>query len=113
MNSSYQLNEQALREFVDQIGRSAAAACAMAFLTEVVLKGIINARPTKIVVENGIPAALYTIGEKDKPKAVYVSSRRERANLAPVIFFGGLYLGSRLFLEYREKNFANVSDKKF
>ncbi|MGN0666907.1 MAG: hypothetical protein ACI4KF_10325 [Huintestinicola sp.] len=110
--SNYTINEQALREFVQSIGKSAAVACTMAVLSEVVLKGIINARPTKIVVENGIPAALYTIGEKDGPRAVYVSSRREKINLTPVIFFGGLYLGSKLFLEYREKNFANVRTDK-
>ena len=72
--SSYYVDEQTLREVVELVGKTAAAACVSAFLSEVVLKSMVNARPTKIVVEDGIPAALYTIGKNDKPAAVYVST---------------------------------------
>lgn len=102
------MDEQALREIVELVGKTAAAACVSAFLSEVVLKTIISARPTKIVVENGIPAALYTINGKDGPSAVYVSSRRSRTDWKPVLFFGAVFAGCKYFLDYREKNVPNV-----
>lgn len=84
--NGYYVDEQTLREVIETVGKTAAAACISAFLSDVVLRALISSRPTKIVVEDGIPAALYTIGEHDKPKAVYVSSRRSRVDWRPVIF---------------------------
>lgn len=106
--SSYYVDEQTLREVVELVGKTAAAACVSAFLSEVVLKSMINARPTKIVVEDGIPAALYTIGKNDKPAAVYVSTRRSKVDWKPVLFFGAVFAGCKYFLDHREKNVANV-----
>ncbi len=105
---SYYVDEQSLRDIIELVGKTAAAACISSFLSEVVLKTVINARPTKIVVENGIPAALYTIGEKDKPAAVFVSSRRSRTDWKPVLFFAAVFAGCKYILDYREKNIANV-----
>ncbi|MBP1547255.1 MAG: hypothetical protein J6A37_11740 [Oscillospiraceae bacterium] len=104
----YYVDEQSLREIIELVGKTAAAACISSFLSEVVLKAAVNARPTKIVVENGIPAALYTIGEKDGPRAVFVSSRRSKVDWKPVLFFGAVFAGCKYILDYREKNVANV-----
>ncbi len=106
--SRYYADEQTLREIIELVGKTAAAACISAFLSEVVLKTIVSARPTKIVVENGIPAALYTINGSDGPKAVYVTSRRSKADWKPVLFFGAVFAGCKYILEYREKNVPNV-----
>ena len=105
---SYYVDEQTLREVIELVGKTAAAACISSFLSEVVLKAVVNARPKKIVVENGIPAALYTIGSGDKPSAVYVSSRRSKVDWKPVIFVGAVFAGCKYILDYREKNIANV-----
>lgn len=106
--NGYYVDEQTLREVIETVGKTAAAACISAFLSDVVLRALISSRPTKIVVEDGIPAALYTIGEHDKPKAVYVSSRRSRVDWRPVIFFGAVFVGCKYILDSREKNIANI-----
>ena len=101
--NGYYVDEQTLREVIETVGKTAAAACISAFLSDVVLRALISSRPTKIVVE-----ALYTIGEHDKPKAVYVSSRRSRVDWRPVIFFGAVFAGCKYILDLREKNIANI-----
>lgn len=105
---SYYIDEQTLREVIEMVGKTAAAACISAFLSEVVLKTLVSAGPTKILVEDGIPATLYTIGAKDKQSAVYVSSKRSRADWKPVIFFGAVFGICKYILDYRDKNVANV-----
>lgn len=104
----YYVDEQTLREVIENVGKTAAVACISAFLSDVVLRSLISARPTKIIVEDGIPAALYTIGEKDYPRAVFVSSKKSAADWRPVLFFGAVVAGCKLFLDYREKNFVNI-----
>ncbi len=106
--NGYYFDEQTLREVIETVGKTAAAACISSFLSDVVLRAVISSGPTKIVVEDGIPAALYTIGPKDKPKAVYVSSKRSRADWRPVIFFGAVFAACKYILDSREKNIANV-----
>lgn len=112
MNSSYFMDEQTLREVLETVGKTAAAACISTFLSEVVLKTIISARPTEIVVENGIPAALYTVDKKNGPAAVYVSARKSRADWRPAIFFGLIFAGCKYILDYRDKNVANITAEK-
>lgn len=106
--NGYYVDEQTLREVIEAVGKAAAAACVSSFLSDVVFRALVSSRPTKIVVEDGIPAALYTIGSKDGPKAVYVSSKRSKADWRPVIFFGAVFAGCKLILDSREKNIANV-----
>ncbi len=108
----YYTDEQTIREVVEIVGKTAAAACVSAFISEVVFKALVSARPTKIIVENGIPAALYTIKGSDGPKAVFVSSRRSRVDWKPVIFFGAVFAGCKYFLDNRDKNVANVKTTK-
>lgn len=106
--SGYYMDEQTLREVVELVGKTAAAACVSAFLSEVVLKGLVSVRPTKIIVENGIPAALYTVDSKKGPAAVYVSAHRSVTDWRPVLFFAAVFAGCKYFLDYRDKNVANV-----
>lgn len=106
--NGYFVDEQTLRDVVETVGKTAAAACVSAFLSEVVLKALVSARPTKIVVEDGIPAALYTIGANDAPKAVFVSSHKSRVDWKPVIFFGAVFVGCKYFLDQREQNVPNI-----
>ncbi|MCM1523034.1 MAG: hypothetical protein NC120_01135 [Ruminococcus sp.] len=106
--NGYYIDEQTLREVIETVGKTAAAACISAFLSEVVLRTIVSPHPTKIIVEDGIPATLYTIGAKDKQAAVYVSSKSSRADWKPVIFFGAVFGLCKYILDYREKNISNV-----
>lgn len=106
--SRYYMDEQTLREVIETVGKTAAAACISSFLSEVVLNTLMNKAPARILVENGVPAVLYTIGGKDSPHAVYVSSKRSRANWTPVIFFGAVFGLCKYILDYRDKNIANV-----
>ena len=62
--NGYYVDEQTLREVIETVGKTAAAACISAFLSDVVLRALISSRPTKIVVEDGIPAALYTAAQE-------------------------------------------------
>ncbi|MBS1403939.1 MAG: hypothetical protein HPZ99_02660, partial [Oscillospiraceae bacterium] len=51
--NGYYVDEQTLREVIETVGKTAAAACISAFLSDVVLRALISSRPTKIVVEDG------------------------------------------------------------
>ena len=106
----YYCDEQTLREVIEAVGKTAAAAC-ISSLLGVILSSAVNTKPTKILVEDGVPAALYTIGKNDKPSVVYVSARNQKADWKPVIFFGAVFAGCKLILDHREKNIANVSNK--
>lgn len=106
--AKYFVDEQTLREVIEMVGKTAAAACISTFLSEVVLKTLVSRRPTEIVVENGVPAALYTIDSKKGPAAVYVSARRSRADWRPAIFFALVFAGCKYILEYRDKNVVNI-----
>lgn len=106
--SGYYMDEQSLREIIEMVGKTAAAACISAALN-VAVTNLVTTRATKIVVEDGIPAALYTLdGGKKKPSAVFISTKRSRADIKPVLFFGAVFLGCKYFLDYREKNISNV-----
>lgn len=48
-----------------------------------ILSRIFSPKPTKITVQEGVPAELYVLGKKDNPKAVYVSTKKYRVNLFP------------------------------
>lgn len=106
--NGYFMDEQTLREVVESVGKTAAAACVTSFLSGVLLKKLVSVRPTEILVEDGVPAALYTIGSKDSPRAVYVSSKKYQTDWKPVIFFGLVFAGCKYFLDYRDKNVANI-----
>lgn len=108
--NKYYVDEQTLREVVEMVGKTAAAACISSFLGGVVLSTLVNPQPTKIVVENGVPANIYTVGGKDAPRAVYVSSKPVRADWKPVLFFGAVFAACKFFLEYREDNVPNIID---
>lgn len=108
--NGYFADEQTLREVIAAVGKTAAAACVTSLLTAV-LNTAVNKRPTQIIVENGIPATLYTIGKNDKPAAVYVSTKRSDPDWKPVIFFGAVFAGCKLFLDNREKNVANIHNR--
>lgn len=108
MNGRYYMDEQTLRQVVEIVGRTAAAAAVSSFLAEVVLKGFISQRPTRILLESGIPATLYAVGAKDAPAEVYVSSKRDSIDWRPALFFTGVFIGCKYLLEYREKHIANV-----
>lgn len=110
--NSYYVDEQTLREVIEAVGKTAAAACISSFLGGVVLNTLVSVKPTKVLVENGIPACIYTIGEKDAPRAVYVSSHRSRADWRPVIFFGAVFAACKYILDYRDKNVPNVQSKR-
>ncbi len=106
--NGYFTDEQTLREIVELVGKTAAAACLSSFFSEVVLKSLISARPTEIIIEKGVPAVLYTADSKKGPAAVYVSSKKSVTDWRPVLFFAALFAGCKYFLDYREKNIANV-----
>ena len=68
--NKYYVDEQTLREVVEMVGKTAAAACISSFLGGVVLSTLVNPQPTKIVVENGVPANIYTVGGKSTERTM-------------------------------------------
>ena len=108
--NGYYIDEQTLREVIETVGKTAAAACISSFLGGVVLTTLVNPHPTKIVVENGVPANIYAVGGKDAPRAVYVSSKPIRADWKPVFFFGAVFAACKFILDYRDKNVPNIID---
>ncbi|MBQ5316199.1 MAG: hypothetical protein J6I96_01465 [Oscillospiraceae bacterium] len=107
-NNNYFADEQTLRRILETVGTTAAAACLTAVLSDVILRSLVSVRPTRINVENGVPAELYAIGKNDYPTDVYVSTKRSQADLRPALFFAAVFVGCKLILENREKNIANV-----
>ena len=107
-NNSYLADENTLRRVLETVGMTAAAAACTAFLSDVVLKSLVSSRPTKILVESGIPAELYAIGKNDIPGEIYVSTKRTQADWKPVLFFAAVFLACKMILENREKNVPNV-----
>ena len=107
-NNNYFADEATLRKILETVGTTAAAACLTALLSDVVLKALVSTRPTKILVENGVPAELYAIGKNDYPSEIYVSARRSQTDLRPALFFAAVFVGCKLLLENREQNVANV-----
>lgn len=108
---NYFADEQTLRQIIESVGKTAAVAALSAVLSDVILKGMVSAAPTRISVERGIPAELYAIGKNDFPTDVYVTAKRSTVDWRPAIFFGSVFLLCKLLLEYREANVANVTNK--
>ena len=107
-NNNYFADELTLRRILETVGTTAAAACLTAVLSDVVLKGLVSVRPTKILVENGVPAELYAIGKNDYPSEIYVSAKRSQTDLRPALFFAAVFIGCKMILEYREQNVPNI-----
>ena len=42
-------------------------------------------KPTKIIVDEGVPAQLVTLGKEGNPKAVYVTNKEHKLNLLPTV----------------------------
>ena len=111
-NNNYFADEQTLRLILENVGKTAAVAALTAFLSDVVLKGIVAGAPTRITVDRGVPVELYSVGKNDFPTDVYVTAKRTGIDLRPALFFGSVFLLCKLLLEYREANFANVTSTK-
>lgn len=105
--NGYFTDEQTMREIVEAVGKTAAATCISAILGAVV-HSLVSTKATEVIVEQGIPTEIYTIGKRDEPSAVYISTRRSKTDLKPALFFGAVFLGCKYFLDYRDKNIANV-----
>lgn len=71
---------QTLGELKTALFRSAAVMLVTAVLAKLFLP-----KPTEIVIDEGIPAELITIGKKDNPKAVYVTTKKHRVNVIPAL----------------------------
>ncbi len=111
-SKNYFADEQTLRQIIESVGKTAAVAALSAVLSDVVLKGLISTAPTRITVQNGIPAELYAVGKNDYPTEVYVSAKRSSVDWRPALFFGSVFLLCKLLLEYRESNVPNVTDAR-
>lgn len=74
---------QTLGEVRNALFRSAAI-----MLVTAVLARLFLPKPTTIVVDEGIPAQLFTLGKSDNPKAVYVTTKKNRTNILPAVFTG-------------------------
>lgn len=62
-------------------------------------------KKTKIVVDEGIEAELVAIGKKGNPKAVYVSSKKNRINFRGAVIFSTLALViTKLIAQYEENH---------
>lgn len=71
---------QTLGELKAALFRSAAIMLVTAVLAKLFLP-----KPTTIVIDEGIPAELYTVGKKGNPKAVYVTTKKHRVNVIPAV----------------------------
>ena len=101
--AEFQVNEQLLKQALTQAMESATVMAVNMFAAETV-RAIFAPRPTKIMIENGVPANLTIAGKKGKPQAVYVTTKRLRANYAPALFFGAVAFGCYALMKYREKD---------
>lgn len=110
MKSDFNFTDREIRELLETVERGAAACCISAFIFRLVLRPLFNNNATKIIVEKGVPAQLYAVGAKDKPSAVYVSSKSSSGDWYPAVFFL-LYLICRLLRTYGEKTFVDFSDR--
>ncbi|MCD7731631.1 MAG: hypothetical protein LUI05_09090 [Oscillospiraceae bacterium] len=91
---------QALGDLKTTLLQGAAAALVSAVLAKILLP-----KPTKIIIDEGIPAELVTIGKKDNPKAVYVSSKKHSANIAPAVILAAAAVAVSAFKKrYDEDN---------
>ncbi len=111
MEKIYPINEQDLRDMIKTIGKSATTACIMSILSDVILKSIVTPNPTKIIVDNNVATQLFAISPKDKNTEIFISSKKYGANWKPALFFGTVAAGCYIWFDYREKHFANVSDR--
>ena len=75
---------------------SAAAASAAASLLAQLANAVFLPKKTEITVEGDVPAQLITLGKKNNPKAVYISTKKSRMNLMPA-----LVLAASAFVVYR------------
>lgn len=57
----------------------------LAMLASAVISRLLAPKRTEIIVDNDVPAELYTVGQKDGPKAVYVTTKKHSVNLVPTI----------------------------
>ncbi len=60
---------------------------AAAMLVSSIITRLFAPKQTTIVVDDGIPTELYTLGKKDNPKAVYLSTKKHKINLVPTVLF--------------------------
>ncbi len=104
------MDEQTLRYIIEAAGKAAAATAAAA-LINAVFQTAVSVKPTKIVLEKGVPAKIYSVGTDNGPSAVYVSTKKNKADWKSVFFYGAVFLGCKYILDYREKNIANISSK--
>ena len=58
---------------------------ALALLAGSVLSFFLVPKQTQIMVEDNVPAQLMTLGGKDNPKLVYVSTKKRKINILPTL----------------------------
>lgn len=68
-------------------------------------------KQTKIIVDDGVPAELTVLGKKGNPKAVYVSSKKNRINFRGAVFFClAANILTKLIQKYEEEHKVSIKE---
>ena len=62
---------------------------ALALTAASVLSFFLVPKQTEVIVDNGLPVQMMTLGGKDNPKAVYISTKKRKINPMPALLSVG------------------------
>lgn len=77
--------------------RDALLQSAVALIAASVLSFFLVPKQTEVIVDNGIPVQMMTLGGKDNPKAVYISTKKRKINPLPALFSIGAAAAAAIF----------------
>ena len=105
--AEFRFTEQMAEQAITEAMTSCVMAAVSTFAIETV-RNIFALRPTKVLLENGLPANITIEGKKGRPKAVFVTTKRLKANYAPAFVFAAAAGACYLLLRSREKAKSDI-----
>ena len=93
-----------MRSSLENITSAALASAVICMLSEIAMKGVLAAHSREITLDGDLPAQILTLGGKDNPGTVYISSHRIRPRIGPSLMFLLAAAAAAAVLSYEKKN---------